>query len=324
MIPRPYVMIPDPFSDFFDKAPVSIERLQVMARWRGHKNGFVADSARIRAAKNLARMQERDGRWMALASDVSGISETDLQNNVALAGNDVLLATLIDISHRAIHSDDSVMLLAQGLPSRILNTHPRIQHDFCSLWNTLVQEATNQGSFSTPVQILRNIRQHYILLHQDTDAAPTAFSASTDDVDELLYQPSSYPFCDITNHRSHSTSPLLVPASPSVPLLTQLGDSHEASPTFGGSPFPQQVNHTSIIPGTPPPSDPTTLSKIGDSSQTPAATLPALPVNTNPSSYPTDASPVGAAFREILPATVLSHTAQRDIVAAGGTPPSTP
>ena len=165
MIPRPYVMIPDPFSDFFDEAPVSIERLQVMARWRSHQNDFVADSARIRAAKSLTRMQKRDGRWMALASDISGISELDLQNDVALAGNGVLLATLIDISRRAIHSDDSVMLLTEGLPSPILNTHPRIQHDFCSLWNELTQEARNQGSFSTPVQILRNIRQHYILLH---------------------------------------------------------------------------------------------------------------------------------------------------------------
>jgi hypothetical protein len=158
-------------------------------------------------------MQERDGRWMALASDVSGISEPDLQNNVGLAGNDVLLATLIDISRRAIHSDDSVMLLTEGLPSPILNTHPRIQHDFCTLWNELVQEARNQGSFSTPVQVLRNIREHYILLHQDTDAAPTAFSAFTGDVEEPLYQPSSYPFCDIASHRPHSTSHLLVPAS---------------------------------------------------------------------------------------------------------------
>jgi hypothetical protein len=138
-------------------------------------------------------------------------------------------------------------------------------------------------------------------LHQGTDAAPTAFSASTQDL-SILFDPSSYPLCDIAGHRSstgHRPDSTTVPNSRPVPLSTQPGDSPDASPcppsgpSHGGSIIAQQAEQANIIVGLPSSSDSTAPGGIGDSSLTPAATSGTSPVHTN--SRPTDASPSVAA-----------------------------
>jgi hypothetical protein len=102
-------------------------------------------------------MQERDGRWITLASDVYGLLELDLQHIVALGGDNVLLAIMIDICRRAIRSDEFILLrlLKAFTQFDARRTLPRLQRDF---WNELVQEAGNQGPDSKPVRILREIR----------------------------------------------------------------------------------------------------------------------------------------------------------------------
>ena len=57
-----------------------------------------SDAARTRVAKNLPRMQERDDRWIGLASDACGLAADDIQHNIAMGGDNMLLATLIDVS----------------------------------------------------------------------------------------------------------------------------------------------------------------------------------------------------------------------------------
>ncbi|KAH9174490.1 hypothetical protein EDB89DRAFT_546613 [Lactarius sanguifluus] len=44
------------------------------------------------------------------------------------------------------------------------------------------------------------IRNVYIALHQDTDSAPTRFSPSTGDDDDILRDPSSFPLCNVAGH----------------------------------------------------------------------------------------------------------------------------
>jgi hypothetical protein len=206
----------------------------------------------------------------------------------------------------------------------IRHTLPRLQHDFCTLWNGLVQEARNPESSANPVLILLEIRHLYIALHQGTDAAPTAFSASTWDTHQILYRSSSYPLCDIASHRPDSTT---VPNSRAVSLFAQPGGLPHASPdppSRGSSAVPQQAEPADFIAGTPSPSDPTTPSEIGDSSQAPAATSPALPVH--PASHATDPSPPGTVtvLQDTPPAVTLSHplegTTQQDIVASCAEP----
>ena len=58
-------------------------------------------------------MQERDGRWITLASDVYGLLallERDLQHIVALGGDKVWLAIMVDSCRRAIRSDEFILL----------------------------------------------------------------------------------------------------------------------------------------------------------------------------------------------------------------------
>ena len=50
------------------------------------------------------------------------------------------------------------------------------------------------------VRILSLIHHIYIALHQDTDFAPTEFTASTADNHYILDQASSYPLCNIQGH----------------------------------------------------------------------------------------------------------------------------
>ena len=266
----------DNLRSHFDHAPVSIEGLQTMTRWFSHFNDAVAETARVKAAKYLSRIRERDDRWIALASNVYGLEEHYLQHNVALGGDNVLLATLIEVSRRAIHSDDLGGVVEALTQFDIRHTLPRLQHNFCVLWNKFVQEAREQGLRSIPVVILCWIRHLYIALHEGTNSAPTAFSASTSDRDPILDAPSSFPLCDIASHCR--------PDSPAPILSTQ--PTHLSNPTTPG--------------------------EIGDSTQSPAATspaLPPLPIHTSP--RPTDAFPPDAAafaLQSIHLDTPLSYT----------------
>ena len=298
-----------------DQAPAPIERLQAMARWATHNDYYVANRARTRIVKNLARIQERDDDWIALARKVC---VDYFRDNIAL-GDSVLLTTLIHVSGRVVRHRD--LFLVRALTQfDICNTLLRLRLDFCNLWNELVQEARNRDRILTiPVRILREIRLLYITLHQGTRAAPTAFSSSTQFYDVILSFPSSYPLCDITSHHPDSTTPLPLPLSnfrAVLPLPTRPADSPDASPRHsasGGSIVSRQVENASVIPEPLLQPDQTTSSEIGDSSQVPT---PASPVRTSP--HPKDASPPGA-VADILPTTTLSHppegTMQRDIVA---------
>lgn len=93
----------------------------------------------------------------------------------------------------------------------IPETLPRLQNEFCALWNELVLEARDNGPYSMPLDILHKIRLAYIDLHRSTDALPTAFSTSTGDLAQILYQPSSYPLCDIAGHRPDSNDAFRTP-----------------------------------------------------------------------------------------------------------------
>jgi hypothetical protein len=234
MIPCSIDTAHDNLRSHFDEAPISIDGLQAMARWRSHENDHIADIARVRVAKNLASIQERDVDWIALASDVCGLAADDLRDNIAHGGDNVLLATLIDICRRAIHSPSPYWMGLVALTQfNIHHTFPGLQHAFCTLWNEIAQEARSQEPYSPCVslRILWRIRNLYISLHQGTPAAPTAFSASTDDSTDVLFRPSSYPFCNVASHRPSSTTHLHLPDSRAISISTQRSGSPDASPS---------------------------------------------------------------------------------------------
>ncbi|KAH9993488.1 hypothetical protein BJV74DRAFT_795580 [Russula compacta] len=82
-----------------------------------------------------------------------------------------------------------------------------LQHDFCALWNEVVQQArngsrVNDNSF---VEVLVKIRHLYIALHR-TDVTPTYVFASAADHDDILRLPDSYPLSSMADYRPNLTS----------------------------------------------------------------------------------------------------------------------
>ena len=298
----------------WDQLPQPVEVGHTLARWCTSNDKYTALYAQGIVSRFLVAVRERDDRWVELAARAYGLPEGDLRDIATHDDDTVSLVILIHFTRTVFRSDLYREILGRFIQFDIRNTLSGPQHDFCTLWNEIVQEARNQGHYGTAVLVLKRIRDLYISLHQGTDAAPTAFSPSTDSLDSILEQPSSYPLCNIPGHRPDSIA--------HVPLLIQSAQSPDASPghsTSGRTTVSRQVQEPNAVAGPPLPSHSTTPSKIGESSPVPAASSPTLPVHTRPP--PTDASPPGAvvaALQDISPAATLSHPlegiTQQDVV----------
>jgi hypothetical protein len=105
----------------------------------------------------------------------------------------------------------------------------QLQNDFCGLWNHIAEEARKEGPYSVPVDVLRAIRHVYIALHQGTDAAPTAFGASTEDFDGILFDPSSYPVCCIDHLNTTAAVPSTQLDNPDAVSRPNTGESTSAA-----------------------------------------------------------------------------------------------
>ena len=174
-------------------------------------------------ARIVAHVREGDDSWTTLARDHLGVREDVLRNYLA-QGDSLSLANWIEFTRHADRSKLFALVVVTRLPEfDICNTLPELQHDFCALWNEVVQEAQSGDADSWPVRILRTIRHHYIALHRGTDAAPTAFSEDTRYDDNILQQPSSYPLCNLPSHRSNDPHDL--PVAEATPPATTSSSS---------------------------------------------------------------------------------------------------
>ena len=223
----------------WDEVPQTIEMGQTLAHWCNDSDQYVAQDARLIIARILLSVQERNDSWVTLTARVFGPPKHDFPNNINYSIDSALLSILIKVIRPAIHTGGSDLRFLGTLPKLdILKAHPRLQHDFCGLWNKIVREARARGSYNIPTTILSWIRPLYISLHQGTDAAPTAFSASTDAFDPILSRSESYPFCRLDHHHPDSTPQI------SAPLVTPLGNPpNESSPssTDGGNTASRQA-----------------------------------------------------------------------------------
>ena len=295
--------------DRWDQAPQTVAMGRTLACRYTSLHESAARYAQGIISRVLVTVRERDGLWVELAARLFDLPECDVRKYVTHGDDSVSLAILIQITRKEF----STVLLWDSLKAftrfDMSNAFSGLQRDFCKLWNELVQEAKNQPR-TFPVRILRSIRHLYIPLHQGTDAAPTAFSPSTDSLDRILSLPSSYPLCNIPSHCPDSIAHL------PVPVLIQPAHSPDASPGYSTSGL-STVNNA--VAGPRSLYHPTTPSEIGDSSPATTTTLPALPVHTPP--RPSDASPPGAvvaSLQDIRATATLSHplegTTQRDVV----------
>jgi len=144
-----------------------------------------------------------DERWWSLGLNYLGVTEDVLEEYLA-HGNSLHLASMIRLLHvirqhpRPDWTPASALLGLSQIDMR--NTLPRLQHEFCSLWNKFVEEAQSNEIYRQPLDVLLATRLTYIALHQGTDGASTAFSGPTFDLNQVLSNPSSYPLCNIPDH----------------------------------------------------------------------------------------------------------------------------
>ncbi|KAF8260514.1 hypothetical protein EI94DRAFT_1748217 [Lactarius quietus] len=220
----------------------STETLRFVRRW-GNRKGVDTTAVQAIFSIVVARVQQHDDSWFNLASDELGIPETVLREYAA-CGDSLSLAILIYLTRQQlIHSryrfwPSKAISNVLGVASKfnVQDTSPELQHKFCTLWNqvALVRNAQNGNDWGTAGHILRRIWNIYISLHQGTDSAPTRFSSSTVDGDQVLWEPISYPFCNVGVH-IQDNSAFTTSAG------TILHDNHAQSPPFLTNP-PDQVN----------------------------------------------------------------------------------
>ncbi|KAH9021516.1 hypothetical protein EDB85DRAFT_2278440 [Lactarius pseudohatsudake] len=150
-------------------------------------------------------VQQRDDSWFTLTSSALGVPESDLRD---YAPNSLSLAILIHVVRQQFDhfgkpfwpSSGFWDVLSTASQFDVQDTSPELQHKFCALWNEIVRKVQNDDNRLMGSRILRWIRNVYMSLHQDTNSAPTQFSASTDDWDDILEDLSSYPVCNVAGH----------------------------------------------------------------------------------------------------------------------------
>jgi hypothetical protein len=248
-----------------DEVTLTVEMGHVIARWCTSDNQGTADCARALVAMTLVvvHWQERNDSWVTLATRVCGPLEGDVRDSIADGGDSVLLAIFIQVARQSIPTGGrspffwrSQHTLAALIQLDIHNTPPRLQHDFCTLWNKIVSQAMVWRPHRIPVLILSMMRRHYIALHQGTDAVPTAFASIPHD-DDMLKQPPSYPSCNLISHRPDTTA--------YVHLPTQPGDSPDASPRT--VPKQDEKTHPIALLLRRMPSNPTTTGDVAAATQ---------------------------------------------------------
>jgi hypothetical protein len=266
------------FNGRWNAALQSVETGHALRLW-GHRSDHDLTVQQI-VARIITHARQRDNRWTALVKEEFGVPDDVLRDSLA-HGDNVLLSILIYISRQANRTNSCTSGILSSLSKfDIRNTLPELQHDFCTLWNEIVQGASNRRPSSTSsAKILCEIRHIYVALHPGTDATPTPPLASTDSFDSILFEPSSYPLCDITSHRPDSTTH--VPTiSGAVPPPTQLIYSLDASPyqsSLGGSTtLVRLAEETHVLTGLPSTPHLSTTKEIGETSQAPTATFPVL------------------------------------------------
>ena len=231
----------------------------------------------------IARVQQHDDAWFNLASDQLGIPETVLRSHAAY-GNNLTLAILIYVTRQQFtHIGDASWpskaisdVLEAASKFNAADTSPELQHEFCALWNQGVLRAQGTIDWKISKFVLKPIRHVYIRLHHDTDSAPTMFSASTRDANNILDDPDSYPVCSVADHvhgesdsntcsfpvphdnaTPHSLTNLGAPSVP-VPAPFHVDESLNTSPSLNHShPTPQTVNNlqVTVVPPVPATTD---------------------------------------------------------------------
>jgi hypothetical protein len=205
----------------------STQIMDFVRRW-GDRKGEHSTVDKAIFSVVVARVQQRDDPWFILASDQLGIPETVLRSHAA-HGDNLSFAILIYVTRQQFNHFGNPSwpsyaisdVLRAASKFNMQDTSPELQHEFCALWNQVVRKAQNDGSWKISQRILNPIRHIYIRLHHGTNSAPTRFSATTSDGNDILDEPDSYPVCNVPGHVHEGSAsinfPLPVPHEDAAP-----------------------------------------------------------------------------------------------------------
>ena len=102
-------------------------------------------------------------------------------------------------------------LLQEACKLNVRNAAPKLQDDFCDLWNDLVNAAQvpdqDPTLLSNTMLILSFIRAVHVSLHHGTESQSPPSPANTTNVDPLLQNPSSYSPCAVRHLPVAFTNP---------------------------------------------------------------------------------------------------------------------
>ena len=202
--------------DRLGQVPLSVETGHTLARRFSNNNGRYGYQYAQYCVARILVAEHHDDRWFALASSQLGLSKPDLEK-LDNHGDSLMLAVLLHVIRRTKSSNwESLSTFTQF---DIRDTLPELQHEFCALWNKMVQQASQDANHSDVDRSLHETRHLYIALHQNIDAAPTASRDATSDVGPVLSQPSSYPSCIIASH-GPVTNPIELSPIPGPSVLS--------------------------------------------------------------------------------------------------------
>ena len=225
----------------------STEVVNFIKRWgnrKGEEDTTLSTLVQAMFSIIVARVQRHDDSWFKLASKELRIPESSLRE-YAGHGDSLSLVILIYVTRQQfIHirnplwpSHEILDVLRAASKFNVQDTSPELQHEFCALWNQMVQETWKSRSKS-PQHVLGPARNLYIALHQGTDSAPTQFSPSTGDNNINLMHPTTYPLCGVASHIHHSSAsrtfpPIDVENSPTtVPLFNNSHPTRQTIESF--------------------------------------------------------------------------------------------
>ena len=196
-----------------------------LQNWKNITDKVNSFAAQCVAALTISILRDRirDARWFQLAGDLLNVRKPVLYKYLA-HGDSIQLANTIFIVRRTVQTysgakerhrqdifDVSLKTLETVCKFDIGGTLPELRHQFCGLWNQLVNTALTdpRPHYSLVCTItLWNIRKLYIALHESpADAHLTPFYSTTDDPGPILENPKSFPVCTHDDHRPSLDSP---------------------------------------------------------------------------------------------------------------------
>jgi hypothetical protein len=185
---------------------VTADIVQTVKGWGNSTDEGAVLDAQAAISTIVATVQPRDDSWFMLASNALGVPESVLREYAANDDN-LSLAILIHITRQQFSNHGKPSwpsvkfseIIEAASKFNVQGTSPKLQHEFCALWNQIVLKVQNEDNRSMAFYIMEPIRNIYIALHHNADYF-LRLSPSTGDKDDILTEPSPYPGCNVAGH----------------------------------------------------------------------------------------------------------------------------